>query len=281
MNRDSSQNFEAGRKSPEISNLQQILQNQSFKYLFYALLVRIFYITVIPMPTDYVAENDARFLEQLIAFEAGLTRFAEPLGLTPAQIASVTADRKYVAYLTACLEIMRNGARAWTAQRDLFLNDPDDGVEVVTTNLPTFPPPAEPVRPGIKRRYRALARLIKAHPAYNEAIGKALGIITSPPQAPEFASVMPVIAATKSGAAVHVSWGWQNHRRHLDQCEIHVDRGDGHGFTILTFDTTPNHVDEHPHPAVLTKWTYKAIYRAKDRQTGQWSNPVSVIVGGD
>jgi hypothetical protein len=27
-------------------------------------------------------------------------------------------------------------------------------------------------------------------------------------------------------------------------------------------------------------WTYKAIYRVGDAQVGQWSNPVSITVGG-
>ena len=59
-----------------------------------------------------------------------------------------------------------------------------------------------------------------------------------------------------------------------------VGRGDGKGFVLLTVDTTPNYVDTQPFPAAKTVWSYKAIYRADDAQVGQWSQPVSVAVGG-
>jgi hypothetical protein len=49
---------------------------------------------------------------------------------------------------------------------------------------------------------------------------------------------------------------------------------------MLTYDTTPGYVDTQPFPATPTKWTYKAIYRVGDAQVGQWSNPVSITVGG-
>ena len=66
----------------------------------------------------------------------------------------------------------------------------------------------------------------------------------------------------------------------LDLLEIQVDRGDGKGFTLLTYDTTPGYNDTAPLPAAPVKWTYKAIYRVGDAQVGVWSNPVSITVGG-
>jgi hypothetical protein len=63
-------------------------------------------------------------------------------------------------------------------------------------------------------------------------------------------------------------------------CEIQVDRGDGHGFGLLTVDTTPNYVDTQPFPTAKTVWSYRAIYRGDDARVGQWSSPVSVAVGG-
>ena len=63
-------------------------------------------------------------------------------------------------------------------------------------------------------------------------------------------------------------------------CEIQVHRGDGHGFGLVTIDTTPNYVDTHPFPTAKTVWTYRAIYRGDDAQVGQWSQAVSVAVGG-
>ena len=35
-----------------------------------------------------------------------------------------------------------------------------------------------------------------------------------------------------------------------------------------------------PLPATPTTWKYKAIYRVKDEQIGNWSDMVSIAVGG-
>jgi len=45
-------------------------------------------------------------------------------------------------------------------------------------------------------------------------------------------------------------------------------------------DTTPNYTDSAPQPATQAIWKYKAIYRIDDQQAGQWSQEVSVVVGG-
>ena len=45
-------------------------------------------------------------------------------------------------------------------------------------------------------------------------------------------------------------------------------------------DTTPRYTETHPFPAKPAKWQYRAIYHAGDSRVGEWSNPVSVTVGG-
>ena len=83
-----------------------------------------------------------------------------------------------------------------------------------------------------------------------------------------------------SGEAVHIGWGYNGNRASLSGCEIQVDRGDGKGYGLLTVDTSPNYVDTQPFPASKAVWSYKAINRADDAQVGQWSQVVSVAVGG-
>ena len=96
--------------------------------------------------------------------------------------------------------------------------------------------------------------------------------------APDFATFAPVLKAMVQGNKVDIDWDWQGFRKFLQQCEIQVDRGNG--WEILTFDTTPDYTDSHPHPAAATQWKYRAIYRVDDTQVGQWSPVVSVMVGG-
>ena len=100
------------------------------------------------------------------------------------------------------------------------------------------------VAPGIEVRYRALVKQIKGNPAYNEAIGAALGIEGSEQTAPDLTTVQPIITATITGGQVAVGWGWGGYVAFLDICEIEVDRSDSKGFVMLTFDTTPNYTEE-------------------------------------
>ena len=56
--------------------------------------------------------------------------------------------------------------------------------------------------------------------------------------------------------------------------------GDGKGYGLLAYDTTPNYTDTAPLPATPVKWKYKGIYRVGDQRVGLWSNEVSITVGG-
>jgi len=142
------------------------------------------------------------------------------------------------------------------------------------------PTPCRPWAPGIEARFRALVKLIKANPAYNTAMGQALGIEGSEQTPPDLTTIQPVIDAYINGANVFVDWSWGGYVNYLDMCEIQVDRGDGKGFVALAFDTTPGYTDPTPIPAAPVKWTYRAIYRVNDAQVGLWSKLVSLIVGG-
>ncbi len=119
----------------------------------------------------------------------------------------------------------------------------------------------------------------KAAEGFNDNIGQSLAIVGGHQAAPDYSTISPLITAVASGGGVKIAWGWQGFGAFLDLCEICVDRGDGSGFRMLTFDSTPGYEDTTPYPAIPIKWTYKAIYRVKDHQVGQWSPEVFVIVG--
>ena len=145
---------------------------------------------------------------------------------------------------------------------------------------PALPTVVPAVAPGIEVRFRALVKLIKANPAYNTAMGQALGIEGPQQTPPDLTTFQPDIDVYMNGANVFVDWSWGGYANYLDMCEIQVDRGDGKGFVALAFDTTPGYTDTAPIPATPAKWTYRAIYRVNDAQVGLWSKLVSLIVGG-
>jgi hypothetical protein len=190
-----------------------------------------------------------------------------------------SADADYFDYDLQCMNLVQNAAVQWTAWKNLTREGgtpPPTGGPV----LPVLPTAVTPVAPGVEARFRALVQSIKTNAAYNEAMGDALGIEGSQQVGPDLTTLQPVINAVISGSHVNVKWGWGGNVNYLDMCEIQVDRGDGKGYVLLTYDTTPGYYDTAPFPATPTKWTYKAIYRVDDMQVGLWSNPVTLTVGG-
>jgi hypothetical protein len=228
--------------------------------------------------SNYIAGNDDAFAAQLNLFTNNIGAYSAVLGLTPAQIAAQAADAVYFNYALECQEIMQGGAQQWTTWKDLTR----DGGSPPPTGSPVAPvlPAVVPVvAPGVENRFRAMVKSIKANTSYNVAIGNALGIEGAQQTAPDLTTVQPALEVDISGGRVEVDWGWQGNAAFLDMCELQVDRGDGKGYVLLAYDTTPGYVDTQTFPATPTKWTYKAIYRVNDAQTGQWSNPVTITVG--
>ena len=120
------------------------------------------------------------------------------------------------------------------------------GTGSVAMTLPTFTAPALPAgvtaaAPGALSRIFALVQSIKNSGKCTDAIGEDLGIIGSVAGGPDLNAVAPIIAATVSGGAVHIQWGYNGNRAWLSGCEIQVDRGDAKGYGLLMVDTTPNY----------------------------------------
>lgn len=230
--------------------------------------------------SDYIEQNDAAFNTQLKTFNSTIGNYSATLGLSAATIAVPAADGAYLDYELQCMRLVQNAAQQWTTWKNIIRQGgtlPPTGAPV----LPALPAPAvAAVAPGVEIRFRALVQLIKANPNYNKAMGDALGIEGAQQTGPDLTTVQPAIDAAISGNHVNVKWGWGGNVAYLDLCEIQVDRGDGKGFGLLTYDTTPGYNDTQPFPATPTKWTYKAIYRVDDAQVGLWSNPVTITVGG-
>ncbi len=231
------------------------------------------------MKSNYVQANDNAFSAQLNIFKEEIPAYVSVLKLTADQVSGQVADADYFDYCLKCQGILQNAATQATYWKDITRDGgtpPPTGAPVA----PALPAPVPAVSPGIEARFRALVKLIKANPAYNTAMGQALGIEGAQQTPPDLTTIQPVIDAYINGANVNVDWGWGGYANYLDMCEIQVDRGDGKGFVPLAFDTTPGYTDTAPIPATPVKWTYRAIYRVNDAQVGVWSKLVSLIVGG-
>ena len=233
--------------------------------------------------TDFVKPNDVEFITQMTLFKTNIGQHAATLDITPAEIAAQAADCDYFNYIWKCHVIMQSSALALTtAKKATRLGDPSatPGTAPSGYLFPTFPDAPPVVAPGVETRFRALAKKIKAHPHYTIGIGDALDIESPTHTAPDLNTLQPVVSVELSGNKIHVGWGWGGHSAYLDMIEIQVDRGDGKGFVLLAYDTTPGYLDPAPMPVALTKWKYRAIYRVGDQRVGEWSAETAITVGG-
>jgi hypothetical protein len=223
--------------------------------------------------------NELRWLAN---FRDKLPGYAAVLGLTAAQVAAALADCAWLEYL---LTVWLPAERAFDQACTEALLTARAGTGAGAMSLPTFNPPGPPsgvsaVAPGAQERILALVQALKRSGKCTETIALDLCIVGSATTGPDLTTLMPVLKAMVSGNAVHLKWGWQGKRVWLSTCEVQVDRGDGKAFGVLTMATRPGCVDKHPFPAERTLWSYKAVYRANDARVGQWSQTVSVAVGG-
>ena len=215
-------------------------------------------------------------------YKTKLPGYATTLALAAGQVTAIGNDCGWAIYV---LQSWVPAVRSWTLAGTDALNEALTGSGSAAQTLPVFTAPALPagvtaVNPGALNRIFALVQQIKDGGKCTDAIAQDLGIVGSANAGPDLTTIAPVIAVNLAGGHVQIKWGWQGNAAFLDLCEIHVDRGDGQGFKLLTFDTTPNYTDTQPLPATPARWTYKAIYRVGDAQVGNWSAPISINVAG-
>ena len=225
----------------------------------------------------YIKRKDADFADQLLTFKNNIGDYSALLGLSAAQVSAQAADTAYFDQVFCCQDIADKHAQQRTAWKNIIRK----GGDVPATGIPvapTYPSTATAVAPGVEQRFRDLVAIIKAHPAYNEGIGQALGIEGAEAAGPDLSLVKPRFTLEMNGGLVFLRWGWEGNGAFLDAIDILVDRGSG--YTHLVTDTTPNYIDGTPPPATAEKRTYKAIFKVGDARVGQWSDEVSITVGG-
>jgi hypothetical protein len=223
------------------------------------------------LPTD-----DAGKAGLLEHFAATLPKYAELLEISTAELASVKADAAAFRAALQNQQAAQNYAQQKTALKNLLR---DGGVAQASPLLPHLPPEtsAPMVAPGIFPRFSALAQRIKNHPKYTPDIGKDLGLIGAE-RVDDPMGWKPALSIQMNAGRPTVKWT----KGKAEALEIQVDRGDGQGFGFLAIDLRPDYDDTAPLPApgAAALWKYRAIYRLNDAQVGQWSDVISVTVGG-
>ena len=221
----------------------------------------------------YLPKDDSGKAELLEHLANRLPAYAETLEISALDIAGLQADAEAFRDAIACTNAIQANARQWTAYKNL---QRDGGVRVnPRPQLPHLPVPARDVAPGIVPRLIALVSRLKTAHQYNEAIGHDLQII-GPEQRVTPDGWKPVLDTRSVAGQPVIKWP----KGDADAIEIWADRDDGQGFRLATITSGTDYTDTTPTPATGAVWKYKAIYRLRDAQVGQWSGVVSVAVGG-
>jgi hypothetical protein len=206
---------------------------------------------------------------------AKLPSYSAVLGLSAADVASVTADALFFNYCLGSVGQVAAYSQQWTAYKNAARNGNSPALGAFPAPPVLVTPAPAMVAPGIFGRATTLVARIKTAPGYTDSIGQALQIIGAD-QTVDVNSMKPVITAELDAGQVDIGWTKQG----MDGIEIQVDRGAG--FVFLAIDTIPGYTDTAPIPAAgqSALWKYKAIYRQGDDRVGQWSDVVSIPVAG-
>ena len=229
------------------------------------------------MPTSpYMPHDDAGKAEFLEHLAATLPKYAELLEIKSEDIATLKSDAVNFRLALHEQADWQSFAQHWTA----FKNQLRDGV-AGKTEWP-IPPLLDhlverAVLTGIIPRTAGLVAHIKTHKKYTTAIGQDLWIIGTA-QVIDPTTWKPMLSVQITAGHPLILWT----KGKASGIEIWVDRNDGNGFVLLAVNNEPNTIDTAPLPAsgVSATWKYKAIYRLHDEPVGQWSDVISIFVGG-
>lgn len=226
---------------------------------------------------DYVVHDDLGFSVQLNTFNGKLSNYATTFGLTPAEVTASASDGAYFKFILDNLINHENRFHDWVSYKNLARKQSNGDVLGATPSALVLPANPGAVLSGIEDRFRTLAQRIKSHGNYNSSIGKDLDL-----EAPE----VQVDLDTKKPklkiklVAAHPTIDWK--KDSIDALELYGTDDSTGNYTLIGTLSGKSYVDNRALPSTgqSKMRKFKAIYRHKDQQIGQWSDEVSIAVAG-
>jgi len=214
-------------------------------------------------------------LQFLRNFNTKLKTHAVNFGISAAEVTYVENATDMFGYLLRMQESFKTFKQEISAYKNMIRNGEESETPHAFPVIPTLPAPPVLVNNDIFGYIRRLVARIKAHPAYDEAIGEDLGIVGDE-HVVDKSSLRPILKSRIEAGHPVIIWK----KGTADALDIYVDRKDGKGFVLLATDFQPDYTDKHPVPKDVESivWEYKAAYRIGDKQVGHFSDVVRVAV---
>jgi len=212
-------------------------------------------------------------------FAAKLPLYGAKYGISAADMQAVQNGHAWwAAILTYQSQFMSYG-NTITAFKAALRNGLEAGATLSPLTVPSPTLPDTKPQPGIFALVSSLANTIKNSPDYSVADGNDLGIEGTPQAKPDPSTLVPDLSVVR-GSGGHPELKW--HKQNMPMLDICVDRSQGKGWEKLDTSDQNRYTDTHELPPAgsAAVWRYKAIYKHKGAQVGQWCEPVPVSVMG-
>lgn len=229
------------------------------------------------MPKNfYLPNSESGKVNWLINFAAKLVTYAVKYNITPEEVMDMQQSAASYTSINNLINLYDNFLSATYNYRNAMRDGLKNGNVLPPLVLPMVTLPM-PVAPGIFVRAAALVKRIKASIHYNKADGNDLGIEGTVTTV-DTTTTKPVIKV-RIGDGGHPEIIWT--KQVFDAIEIYKQEADD-TWRLLAIDLQPNYIDMDALPPMgkSAVWQYRAIYRKKDKQVGQWSEVVSITVTG-
>ncbi|MEI7508446.1 MAG: hypothetical protein WCJ62_03175 [Flavobacterium sp.] len=227
------------------------------------------------MSKSFIQVNDTLFGVQLRNFYNKSVIYGGLLGFTPEELESIKRDSTAWDY---CMEVdfsFQKFARDYTRFKKLLrMGDKDEFIKEFPRVPGTSEPPAIVVA-NIQLRFRQAAAKAKSSPNYTKAIGTELGIEkTLSPFDPQLGK--PVLKAKMNVGRPTLSYIKKEYKGLV----IYKDTGDGYTVLGTAFKSKYEDPSPLPEPGKSAIWKYKAVYVWDGKETGYWSDEITVVVNG-
>jgi hypothetical protein len=227
------------------------------------------------MRKSFIQTNDVLFGVQLLNFFKKLEKYATVLGFTPEEIAAIKKD--WISW-NYCLEVdnsIQKFARDYTKYRILLRRGNKDEVIQGFPAVPDITDPPAVVPANIQLRFRQAAGKAKTSPNYTKAIGAELGI--EAPQTPFDPQLgKPILKIKMNVGRPTLSYVKKEYKGLV----IYKDEGDGYSILGTAFKSKYEDTSSVPEAGISAIWKYKAVYVWDGKETGHWSDEITVVVKG-